>query len=192
MKQTVRIDGIDYEVADSVAAHIAALTKKSDEVVKKVDGLEKEVSDSKALVSKLEAERDTEKARADKAEADLEQARKDAFDESRIDSVVQERLAILDAADKAGVKVTPEMKMDGIRRAVIAAVFPSVNLDGKNDDYVAACFDSAKAELEKRGDSAQRAVGADGVGGTQDNFDSASARQRMIELNQRRSRGEEA
>lgn len=192
MKQTVRIDGIDYEVADSVAAHIAALTKKSDEAVKKADGLEKEVSDSKALVSKLEAERDTEKARADKAEADLEQARKDAFDESRIDSVVQERLAILDAADKAGVKVTPEMKMDGIRRAVIAAVFPSVNLDGKNDDYVAACFDSAKAELEKRGDSAQRAVGADGVGGTQDNFDSASARQRMIELNQRRSRGEEA
>ena len=106
--------------------------------------------------------------------------------------MVQERLAILDAADKAGVKVTPEMKMDGIRRAVIAAVFPSVNLDGKNDDYVAACFDSAKAEHEKRGDSAQRAVGADGVGGTQDNFDSASARQRMIELNQRRSRGEEA
>lgn len=192
MKQTVRIDGIDYEVADSVAAHIAALTKKSDEAVKKADGLEKEVSDSKALVSKLEAERDTEKARADKAEADLEQARKDAFDESRIDSVVQERLAILDAADKAGVKVTPEMKMDGIRRAVIAAVFPSVNLDGKNDDYVAACFDSAKPELEKRGDSAQRAVGADGVGGTQDNFDSASARQRMIEFNQRRSRGEEA
>ena len=67
-----------------------------------------------------------------------------------------------------------------------------MNLDGKNDDYVAACFDSAKAELEKRGDSAQRAVGADGVGGTQDNCDSASARQRMIELNQRRSRGEEA
>lgn len=192
MKKTVRIDGVDVEVDDTVASHIAALTKKADEAEKRADGLEKEVADGKAAASKLEAERDTEKARADKAEADLEEARKNALDDTRIDAAVQERLAMYDAADKAGVKVEKSMKLDDIRNAVIAAVFPTVNLDGKNADYIAACFDSAIAELEKRGDGAQRAVGADGFFGTQTNYDAAAARQRMIELNQRRSRGEEA
>ncbi|MBR1715627.1 MAG: DUF2213 domain-containing protein [Treponema sp.] len=192
MKKTVRIDGVDVEVEDSVASHIAALNKKADEAEKRADGLEKEVADSKAAVSKLEAERDTEKARADKAEADLETARKDAMDDARIDAAVQERLAVFDAADKAGVKVEKEMKLDDIRREVIKATFPTISLDGKGADYVSACFDSAVAELERRGDSAQRIVGADGIGGTQDNYDSAAARQRMIDYNQRRSRGEEA
>ena len=83
--------------------------------------------------------------------------------------------------------------MDDIKKKVIAAVFPTVTLDGKNADYVEACFDSAKAELDKRRDGAQRVVGADGfTGGTQDNYDAAAVRQRMIYYNQRRSRGEEA
>lgn len=192
MKKTVRIDGVDVEVDDTVASHIAALTKKADEAEKRADGLKKEVADGKAAASKLEAERDTEKARADKAESELEEARKNALDDTRIDAAVQERLAMYDAADKAGVKVEKSMKLDDIRNAVIAAVFPTVNLDGKNADYIAACFDSAIAELEKRGDGAQRVVGADGFSGAQTNYDAAAARQRMIEFNQRCSRGEEA
>ena len=193
MKKTVRIDGVDVEVDDSVASHINALNKRADEAEAKANTLAQEVTDGKSALSKMEAERDTEKARADKAEAELAKARADAQDDARIDAAVQERLAVLDAADKAGVKVTGEMKMDGIKKAVIAAVFPSVKLDGKNADYVEACFDSAKAELEKRGDSAQRIVGSDGHPGSgTDNYDSAAARQRMIEYNERRSRGEEA
>ncbi len=193
MKQTVRIDGVDVEVSENVASHIAALNKKADEAEKKLSDLTQQVADGKSALSKMEAERDTEKARADKAEADLEKARADASDDARIDAAVTERLAVLDAADKAGVKVTPEMKMDDTKRAVIAAVFPSVKLDGKNSDYLTACFDSAVAELEKRGDAAQRAVGSDGFnGGSTDNYDAAAARQRMIDYNQRRSRGEEA
>lgn len=192
MKQTVRIDGVDVEVPDTVASHIAALTKRADEAEKKADTLAKEVADGKAVSSKLEGERDAEKARADKAVADLEKARSDAADETRIDALVQERLALYDAADKAGVKVEKGMRMDDIRRAVIAAVFPSVKLDGKDADYVAACFDTASAELAKRSDGAQRVVGADGQSGGQANYDAAAARQRMIELNERRSRGEEA
>lgn len=192
MKQTVRIDGIDVEVPENVAAHIASLNNRADAAEKQNKALAQEVADGKALASKLEAERDTEKARADKAEGDLAKARADASDEARIDSAVQERLAVYDAADKAGVKIEQGMRMDDIRRKVIAAVFPTVKLDGKNADYVAACFDSAVAELAKRGDGAQRVVGADGFSGSADNYDSAKARQRMIELNERRSRGEEA
>lgn len=193
MKKTVRIDGVDCEVDDAVAAHIAGLNSRIDSAEKQKAELEQQIADGKTTASKLEAERDTEKARADKAETELEKARADAADDARIDAAVKERLAVLDAADKAGVKVEPEMKMDGIKRAVIAAVFPSVKLDGKNGDYVAACFDSAVAELEKRGDAAQRAVGSDGFsGGSTDNYDAAAARERMIEYNQRRSRGEEA
>lgn len=192
MKKTVRIDGVDVEVDDSVASYISGLNKQADEAEKKKKSLEEEVDALKKSVSKLEAERDAEKSKADSANAELEKARADAADESRIDAAVQERLALYDAADKAGVKIEQGMKMDDVRRAVIASVFPTVNLDGKNADYIAACFDSAKAELEKRADGAQRAVGADGNPGVQDNYDSAAARQRMIEYNQRRSRGEEA
>lgn len=192
MKKTVRIDGVDVEVDDCVASHIAELTKNADEAEKKKKSLEEEVDELKKAVSKLEAERDTEKSKADSAEAALAKAREDATDDARIDAVVQERLAVYDAADKAGVKVEKSMKLDDIRRAVITAMFPTISLDGKGADYISACFDSAKAELEKRGDGAQRTVGADGFNGSQDNYDAAAARRRMIELNQRRSRGEEA
>lgn len=192
MKKTVRIDGVDVEVDDSVASYIATLNKQADESEKKKKSLEEEVDELKKSVSKLEAERDAEKAKADSANAELEKARADAMDDARIDAAVQERLAVFDAADKAGVKVEKEMKLDNIRREVIKATFPTITLDGKGADYVSACFDSAVAELERRGDGAQRVVGADGLGGTQDNYDSAAARQRMIDYNQRRSRGEEA
>lgn len=192
MKKTVRIDGVDVEVDDSVASHIASQNKRIDEAENKKRDLEKEIDELKKSVSKLEAERDAEKSKADSAKAELEKARADAMDEKKIDAVVQERLAVLDAADKAGVKVTADMKMDGIKRAVIASVFPSVKLDGKNNDYVSACFDSAKAELEKRGDAVNRTVGSDTLSGSADNYDSTAARQRMIEYNVRRSRGEEA
>ena len=192
MKKTVRIDGVDVEVDDSVASHIAALTKKADEAEEKARVLKQEAEDGKSAVSKLEAERDTEKARADKAEADLKAAREDAMDDARIDAAVKERLSVYDAADKSGVKVEKGMKLDDIRRAVIAATFPTIALDGKGADYVSACFDSAVAELERRGDAAQRVVGSDGIGGSSENYDAAEARKRMIEFNQRRSRGEEA
>ena len=192
MKKTVRIDGVDVEVDDSVASYIATLNKNFDEKKAKEKTLEEEVDELKKAVSKLEAERDAEKAKADSANAELEKARADAMDEKRINAVVKERLAILDAAEKAGVKIEGEMKMDSVKRAVVSAVFPSVNLDGKDDVYVSACFDSAKAELEKRSDAVNRSVGSGGVGGSVDNYDSAAARQRMIEYNQRRSRGEEA
>ena len=193
MKKTVRINGVDVEIDDSVASFIAAQNKHIEDSESKKKSLEEEVADLKKTVSKLEAERDAEKSKADSAQAELKKAREDAADDAKIDAAVQERLAVLDAADKAGVKVTPEMKMDGIRRAVIEAVFPSVKLDGKNGDYVSACFDSAVAELEKRGDAAQRIIGSDGFNKDDtDNYDAAAARQRMIDYNQRRSRGEEA
>ena len=192
MKQTVRIDGIDVEVPENVASHIAGQNKRIDEAESKKKSLEEEVAELKKAVSKLEAERDAEKSKADSAQAELEKARADAADDARIDAAVKERLSVLDAADRAGVKVSSEMKMDDIRRAVIGSVFPAIKLDGKNADYVSACFDSAVAELEKRGDTAQRAVASDGIPGGADNYDAAAARERMIEYNQRRSRGEEA
>ena len=190
MKKTVRIDGIDCEVDGAIADYIAKLNSRADSAEAQVKELSAQVADGKSAASKLEAERDTEKARADKAESDLKKAREEALDDARIDAAVKDRLSVLDAADKAGVKVSSEMNMDSIRREVIGKIFPTVKLDGKNDDYVLACFDSAVAEIEKRNDGSQRIVGADGVD-TSQTFDSTAARQRMIEYNQRRSRGEE-
>ena len=120
MKKTVRIDGVDVEVDDSVASYIGALNKKLDESDSKKKSLEEEVDALKKSVSKLEAERDAEKAKADSANAELEKARADAADDARIDAAVQERLSVFEAADKAGVKIEQGMKMDDIRRKVIA------------------------------------------------------------------------
>lgn len=189
MKKTVCVDGVDVEVDDTVASHIAALTKRADKSEDEKKTLEEEIEELKKTVSRLEAERDAAKSKADAAEGELQKAREDLSDESRIDAAVQERLAVYDAADKAGVKIEDGMKLDEVQRAVIGAVFPSVKLDGKNADYIAACFDAAKAELENRADGVQRVIGTDELSGAR-NYDSAAARERMIEYNRRMSRGE--
>lgn len=189
MKKTVCVDGVDVEVDDTVASHIAALTKRADKSEDEKKTLEEEIEELKKAVSRLEAERDAAKSKADAAEEELQKARENLADESRIDAAVQERLAVYDAADKAGVKIEDGIKLDEVQRAVIGAVFPSVKLDGKNADYIAACFDAAKAELEKITDGVQRVLGADEHSGAR-NYDSAAARERMIEYNRRMSRGE--
>jgi len=104
--------------------------------------------------------------------------------------VVTAKLAILDAADRAGVEVKKDMSDLDIKKAVIMSVFPAAKLDGKDEIYIAARFDSAMETLESRADGESRVVAAGGHPKTEGREDSASARQRMIELNNRRSRGD--
>lgn len=145
----IHLDGADYQAEPQV---IAAYHKAVD----RADGLEKELEqlrkDSKAETDKLtaeksavEAERDSFKERLDKAEAEL---------------AAKAHLDILGKATAAGVEVKADMADADIKKAVIGKVFPSANLDGKDQAYIDARFDCAcetiamQKEAGSRGDAA--------------------------------------
>jgi hypothetical protein len=187
--KTIRIDGVDFQGDEGLVIKYTAEVKRADAAEK---ALEKSKADHAAALSKLEAERDTANDRADKAEANLKKAKEDnAIDEKRLDELVAAKLAILDAADRAGVEVKADMSDGDIKKAVITAVFPTAKLDGKDETYIAARFDSAVETLESRADGESRAVAGEHPQAETRN-DSAAARKRMIELNRRLSRGDKA
>jgi hypothetical protein len=186
----IRLDnGIEYEAPDGFVTAYVTLKEKADNADK---ALTKEREDHKAALSKLEAERDTAKDRADKAEADAKKAREDAaISPDRVKAAAKEMAALYDAADRAGVEVKDDMADLDIKKAVITAVFPKADLKDKDEAYISARFDSALEMLESHADGESRAVAGD-VPVAETRTDSVSARQRMIELNRRLSRGEKA
>jgi hypothetical protein len=183
--KTIRIDGVDYQGDETLVARYTDQVKRADAAEK---ALEKTNTDHQAALSKLEAERDTASERADKAEADLKQAKADAVDEKRLDAMVSAKLALFDAADRAGVEIKNDMSEGDIKRAVILSVFPTAKLDGKDETYLSARFDAAVETLESRADGESRAVAGEHPK-SETREDAASARQRMIDYNNRTSRG---
>lgn len=121
-----RIDGVDYEVGTD--AHKAACARR-DEGEKKA-----------------KAERDALQARADAAEGEVKKLKADALE---MPKKIAEQAAARATLETGARKVLgSEAKLDGksdaeIRRMVAEKSAPSVKLDGKSDDYIAALFDRA-------------------------------------------------
>jgi hypothetical protein len=185
--KTIRIDGVDFQGDETLVVKYSESVKRADAAE---EALKKANADHKAAVSKMEAERDTASERADKAEADLKKAREDAVDPKRLDDMVAAKLVLFDAADKAGVEIKKDMAEADIKKAVILSVFPTAKLDGKDDTYISARFDSAVDTLESRANGESRVVANGEHPKSEGRVDSASARQRMIDYNSRRSRGD--
>ena len=181
-----RLDnGMEYDAPEGFVSAYVSMKEKADSADK---ALTKEREDHKAALSKLEAERDTARDRADKAEA--KKAKEDAaISPEKVKAAAKEMAALYDAADRAGVEVKDDMADLDIKKAVITAVFPKADLKDKDEAYVSARFDSALEMLENRDDGESRAVAGE-VPSSETRMDSASARQRMIELNRRLSRGD--
>lgn len=127
----IRLDGaVEHEVPEAVALHIDALDAK----VKSLD------SDKSALQGKLDSAEEAlvaeKRARADEA----------AGFQTKLDSAVQSRIALVTLATKHGVKA------DGadaeIRSALILKAFPAAKLDGKDAAYIDARYDAAMEILE--------------------------------------------
>jgi len=199
--KSIRIDGVEFQGDEGLVVKYTDQRKRADQAEEALEAAQKAVKDAekvhkdsetglKEQISKLEADRDSNKDRADKAEAEIEKLKKDATDSKRLDELVTAKLAILDAADRAGVEVKKDMSDLDIKKAVIMNVFPTAKLDGKDEIYISARFDSAVETLESRADGESRVVAAGGLPKSEGRDDSASARQRMIELNNRRSRGD--
>lgn len=145
----IHLDGADYQAEPQVIAAYNKAVDRADSLEKDIEQLRK---DSKAEAEKLtaeksavEAERDSFKERLDKAEAEL---------------TAKAHLDILGKATAAGVEVKADMADADIKKAVIGKVFPSANLDGKDQAYIDARFDCAcetiamQKEAGSRGDAA--------------------------------------
>ena len=178
-KRTIQLDSVDYEADEAV---IDALKK----VEARADSLDGELEAAGVDKSKLEAERDSYKAKFDAAELELENMKKAHLDESAINARVAQRIVLVETAKKAGVEVKGDEADVDLKKAVIAKVYADVKLDGKNESYIDARFDCAVEDLPKMltagADATVRAVVAPVVKADSADENSAkTARERMID-----------
>jgi len=178
-KRTIQLDSVDYEADEAV---IDALKK----VEARADSLDGELKAAGVEKSKLEAERDSYKAKFDAAEVELENMKKAHLDESAINARVAQRIVLVETAKKAGVEVKGDEADIDLKKAVIAKVYADVKLDGKNESYIDARFDCAVEDLPKMlaagADATVRAVTAPVVKADSADVNPAeAARQRMID-----------
>jgi len=178
-KRTIQLDSVDYEADEAV---IDALKK----VEARADSLDGELEAAGVDKSKLEAERDSYKAKFDAAELELENMKKAHLDESAINARVAQRIVLVETAKKAGVEVKGDEADVDLKKAVIAKVYADVKLDGKNESYIDARFDCAVEDLPKMltagADATVRAAVAPVVKADSADANSAgAARKRMID-----------
>ncbi len=103
-----------------------------------------------------------------------------------IDAIVRARVKIGIAADKLNLDGVESMSLSAARKAVIRAVRPTMNLDGKGDAYIKAAFDCAFDDIKKRGRKDVSYQKKQMFNGDSRNFRGSTssaedARQRMIE-----------
>lgn len=129
--KSITINGVTYEVSEQVSQAWA-----------------KTQADFAKSVSAAHAERDQATARADAAEresAKLRDALSKATSPDSIAAAVRERVDLESKARALSVK-TDGLSNDQIRSAVIAKIDPSLNLDGKSNDYVIGLFSALTSE----------------------------------------------
>ena len=164
MTAKVNFDGAEFEVTESVALAVTKEredAKKSYEDMKKMyDGMMSKASEMKeemdAMQKEMKAKQDSAEGRAD-ALAEENTALKADLDSAKqvnVDSLVEERIALIDKArpsldsafDFAGKSVREIME------ASIKAVRGDSDLSVRSDDYVTAMFDTL-VEAGSRDDS---------------------------------------
>ncbi len=166
MTAKVNFDGAEFEVSESVAL---AITKERDDarmsyedMKKKYDAMMSEASKMKeemdAMEKEMKGKMDAAEGRADALEQELEAIKADleAAGQVNIDSLVEERVALI---DKARTNLDSEFDFAGksareIMEASIKAVRgDALDLSERSDDYVQAMFDTL-ADAAPRSDSA--------------------------------------
>ena len=178
-----RLDnGMEYDAPEGFVQAYVSMKEKAEAAALRADTAEKLVSGKvdKAELSTMEAERDTAKARADKAEKELKEAQAAINDPKRIDAAIESKLALHEAAQKAGVEVKKDMSDEDIRKAVILSVFPESKFDGKDETYITARFDATVEFLKTHADGVARVVAGENFQG-QPRRDSTTAHQDMVD-----------
>lgn len=193
--ETIKIDGQEFEVSADVAKafrkheakHDEALSTAKKETAKaeaKADSINEELETTKKTNAKLEAKADG----LEDENKTLKEEKESKMDANEIDAMVEERTSICEAASK----VVKEFKKDGksnleIKKEVIAAVAPTVNLDEKSEDYIDARFDGIVENMDSYKDKLKDQINNQTKNDNKDEnnnetkFDSKAARQKMLE-----------
>lgn len=154
MTAKVNFDGAEFEVSESVAL---AITKEREDakmsyedMKKKYDGMMANASKMKeemdAMEKEMKGKMDAAEGRADALSQELEAAKADleAAQQVNVDSLVEERIALI---DKARISLDSAFDFAGknareIMEASIKAVRGDADLSERSDDYVTAMFDT--------------------------------------------------
>lgn len=126
----------------------------------------------------------------EKTESDLKPG--DVMNADSIDAVVRERVKIGIAAEKLNLDGVENMSLTSAKKAIIRAVRPTVNLDGKSAAYINAAFDYACADIKKGTEKdtkyqKKQMFNADAKKAFQSGPSAEEARQRMIERRQNKN-----
>ncbi len=167
MTAKVNFDGAEFEVTESVALAITKeredakmsyedMKKKYDEMMSETSKMKEEMD---AMEKEMKGKCDSAEGRADALAQELEAVKADLETASQfnVDSLVEERLALI---DKARISLDSAFDFTGkkareIMEAAIQAVRgDSIDLSERSDDYVQAVFDTI-SEAGPRNDSVQ-------------------------------------
>ena len=198
--ETIKIDGLEFEVSEKCAKafakmeakieakHDADIVKATAKVEAKLDAKKDELIEVKKDSAKMEAKAD---GLADENKT-LKEAQENKMDANELDSLVEERTSICETA----TKLVKDFKKDGlsnqeIKKQVITAISPDIKLDEKSEDYIDARFDgiveniTAGSYEDKLKDIINSETKKDGEDKNNNNkeikFDSVKARAKMLE-----------
>ena len=167
MTAKVVFDGAEFEVSESVAL---AITKEREDAKMSYEDMKKQYEDMMAKASKMKEDMmamekemkgkaDSAEGRADALSEEVEslKAELESAKQVNLDSMVEERIALIDKARKT---VDSEFDFSGksareIMEAAVKAVRGDSDLSEKSDDYVMAMFDTLTEVAAPRGDSAE-------------------------------------
>jgi hypothetical protein len=165
MSANIVFDGVSFEADSALAAAVSAeredakasyadMKRKYDEMMSNASKMKEEMD---AMKKEMQGKCDAAEGRADALEQELEAAKADltVAGQVNIDSLVEERVALI---DKARTNLDSEFDFAGksareIMEASIKAVRGDADLSERSDDYVQAMFDTL-AEAAPRSDSA--------------------------------------
>ena len=165
MPANIAFDGVSFEADSALAAAVVAeredakasyadMKRKYDEMMSNASKMKEEMD---AMEKEMKGKCDSAEGRADALAQELEAVKADleAAQQINVDSLVEERIALI---DKARTSLDSAFDFAGknareIMEASIKAVRGDADLSERSDDYVTAMFDTL-AESAPRSDSA--------------------------------------
>jgi len=111
---------------------------------------------------------------------------KTTLNEDSIDAIVTQRVTLGIMGRQLNLDGLEHMPVLDAKKAIISAVRPGMRLDGKSEDYIAAAFDLAAAEIEAQSEKdtayqKRQMFNKDSGAAEEAGTSAADARQRMID-----------
>jgi hypothetical protein len=142
----ITIDGVDFELSDQAAQAVGKLQEKATDAEEET---QKKADELKAKEDEMEEEAAKAKKTEECLKAKLDDAKSKIPTTETLDTLVSERTAVVDTARK----VLPDIEWvgkdsDTLRKEVVAAKCPNVQLDSVSSDYINARFDMLVESVE--------------------------------------------